>query len=330
MKISRAEPSPQRNSHGMHLGFFDRFFFKSYPDRNGFNRRMFDEDFTGLFSLGSNEDGNLFEIKSNEDETLRKLLGNVKTRYSVGWGDETVCELVEEIAQSLIWFGRSYYFLHDDTERGEVHVTSFGSQGFFQFFGTHFQWVPKRRERLWSQDDEGLQREIRILNTAKLMRFDMPKSIERMLSAQNKILAVIDKNEYRITDFQSESTYENPNPANHFDFSLWRDARDRVLYRVTRGTGWNGRKYDSSKRSDFFDCLRMIRFRRNQLLLRDDILNQLSIELSRVGKRYKAGFSVKITGANELASVANLNQLEERLLREDVEFNEVIDYCYKN
>lgn len=65
------------------------------------------------------------------------------------------------------------------------------------------------------------------------------------------------------------------------------------------------------------------------LLLRDDILNQLSGELSRVGKGYKAEFSVEITGTDELPSIAHLNELEVRLAREDVGFNEIIDYCYK-
>jgi len=65
-------------------------------------------------------------------------------------------------------------------------------------------------------------------------------------------------------------------------------------------------------------------------LLRDDILNQLSGELSRVGKNYKAKFSVEISGTDELSSVAYLNELEMRLAREEVGFNEIIDYCYKS
>jgi len=73
----------------------------------------------------------------------------------------------------------------------------------------------------------------------------------------------------------------------------------------------------------------LIRFRRNQLLLRDDILKQLSCELSRVGKGYKAEFSVEISRTDELPSVAYLNELEVRLAREEVGFNEIIDYCYK-
>ncbi|MDW0358118.1 hypothetical protein [Vreelandella venusta] len=259
---------------------------------------------------------------------MKKLLGNVKTRYSPHSVDESIRELVEEIAQSLIWFERAYFFLQDDTEQEEIHVSSFSSYGVVRLFGTYIQWVPKRWERHWDRDDEQLPREIRILDAAKVMRFDMPTPLKHVLSAQNRTLAVLDKHQLGEAKFHSQATYENPNPTNHFDFRVWIDVQERALYRATRRTGWNGRKYDSTKRSDFFDCHRLIRFRRNQLLLRDDILNQLSGELSRVGKDYKTEFSVEISGTDELPSVAHLNELEVRLVREEVGFNEIFDYCY--
>lgn len=329
MKIFRAEPSHRHHFLDEQMGLVDSLFVKREQQKTDFNRRMFDEDFARLFHSMNRRSGNLFEIVSNDDELMRKLLGNVKTRYAPHPVDETIRELVEEIAQSLIGFGRAYYFLHDDTEQEEIHIASFSSGGVVRLFGTHIQWVPKCKERHWDREDEELPREIRILDAAKVMRFDMPTSIKLMLSAQNKTLAVLDKHKFGVTDFQPQVTHENPNPTNHFDFRVWSDTQDRALYRATRSTGWNGRKHDSSKRSDFFDCHRLIRFRRNQLLLRDDILSQLSGELSRVGKGYNAEFSVELSGTDELPSIAHLNELEVRLVREEVGFNEIIDYCYK-
>ena len=329
MKIFRAEPSHWHRLCDVKIGLVDSLFVKREQLKPGFNRRMFDEDFASLFHSMNRRSGNLFEIVSNNDKLMQKLLGNVRTKYAPHSVDETIRELVEEIAQSLIWFGRAYYFLHDDREQEEVRVASFNSGGVGSLFGTYIQWVPKRRERHWDRDDEELPREIRILDAAKVMHFDMPTSIKRMLSAQNKTLAVLDKHQFGETNFHNLATHENPNPTNHFDFHVWKDTQERALYHATRSTGWNGRNYDSSKYSDFFYCHRLIRFRRNQLLLRDDILSQLSSEFSRVGKGYKAEFSVEITGTDELPSVAHLNELEVKLAREEVGFNEIIDYCYK-
>lgn len=329
MKIFRAEPSRWHHMRDEQLGLVDSLFVKRERQEPGFNRRMFDEDFSRLFRSMSRQNSNLFEIVSNNEELLQKLLNNVKTRYAGHRVDGTIRELVEEIAQSLVWRGRAYYFLHDQTEQEEIHIASLSSDGIMNLFGTHIQWVPKRRERHWDRDDEELPREIRILNAAKVMRFDMPKSIKRMLSVQNRTLAVLDKHQFEVTDLHPHATYDNPNPINHFDFNVWRNTQEHALYSATRSTGWNGRKYDSAKRSDFFDCHRLIRFRRNQLLLRDDILNQLCGELSRIGKGYTAEFSVEISGTDELPTVAHLNELEVRLTREEVGFNEIIDHCYK-
>lgn len=329
MKIIKAEPMNRHQFHDVQLGLIDRLLLKSERERPDFNRRMFDEDFERLFRSTNRRGDNLFEIVSNDDGLAQRLLGNIETRYSPHPVDEAVRELVEEIAQSLIWSGTALYFLRDDTEQGKVYVASFSSDGVVRLFGTDIQWVPKRTERHWDRDDEELPREVRILDAAKVMRFVMPKSIKRMLSAQRRTLAVLDKHQFGATDFQPHATHENPNSTNHFDFRMWRDTQERALYRATRGTGWNGRKYDSSKRSDFFDCYRLIRFRRNQLMLRDDILRQLSIEFSRVGRRYKAKFSIEISGTEELPNVEHLNELEARLTSEDVQFSEIIDYHFK-
>lgn len=288
---------------------------------------MFEEDFAHIFNYSNINNGRLFDISSSDEELTERLLSNVRTRYGPDPVDETVREWVEDIAQSLVWIGAAYYCLKDDAERNDIYISSFSSSGVAHLFGTYVQWVPKRTVRHWDRDDEEVPREIRILDSSKVIRIAMPKAIKRVISSQNRILATIDKYQFGATDFQPKATHENPNPVNHFNFSIWQETQERALYRCTRATGWNGRKYDSSKRSDFFDCYRLLRFRRNQLLLRDDILSQLSAELSRVGKDYNADFTVKISGTDKLPSVKTLNELEARLAREEVGFTEIIDYC---
>lgn len=330
MKVFRAAgPSRHHRFDEVHLSFFDRLFLRDEEDRPDLNRRMFNEDFSRVFHYADRHSGRLFEISSNDEKLTGRLLSNVRTQYGPHPIERTIRKLVEEIAESLIWRGATYYSLEDDAERDDIHIASFASRGVAHLFGTHIQWVPKRTVRHWDRDDEEVPREIRILNSSKVLCFVMPKAIKRLLSLQSRTLAVIDKHQFGVADFQPLATHENPNPTNHFDFSVWRDTQERALYRSTRATGWNGRKYDSSIRSDFFDCHRLIRFRRNQLVLRDNILSQLSAELSRVGKGYNSEFAVEVSGTDELPSVAHLNELEARLTREEVGFTEVVDYCLK-
>ncbi|ENG8026103.1 hypothetical protein ABVF67_003168 [Vibrio parahaemolyticus] len=329
MKIFKAEPSAWDYFHSDVIGGFDRFFIQRKQQDTGFYRMMFDEDFSRLFRSMAYPGDDLFNLASNDNELTQNLLSNVRTNYSQGSFDEIISELVEEIAQSLIYTGIAYYFLYDGIEKDKTHIAALSSIGVTRVCGMYIQWVPKRKESHWERGDEELPREIRILDKAKVMRFILPKSIKRMLFAQNKTLSVLDRYKFRDTDLNVLATYENPNPINHFDFGVWRDIQERALYISTRTTGWNGRMHDSSKRSDFFDCHRLIRFRRNQITLRDSILKQLSTELSRVGRLYREDFSVDISATDRLLSITLLNDLELRLKREEVGFNEIIEYCYK-
>lgn len=328
MKIVKVAPFNQYHVDNVHLTFIDKLFIKPKHGELSFNRNMFDEDFARIFRSVSRRSDNLFSVESNNDELIQRLFGNIRTRYGSKHIDEAVRELVEEIAQSLIRYGTAYYFLHDTFEQEEIHIAPFSAFGVFYFFKMYFQLVPKRWERHWDSDDKEFPRELRILDWTKLMHFSMPRSIRRMLSKQNRILAVLDKHQYDGAGFFPKATYENPHPKNDFDFRIWRDKQERVLHRATRETGWDGRN-NSSKCSDFFICHRLIRFRRNQLILRDHILDQLSNEFTRVGRQYNAEFYVAISPTNILPKVDKLNDLEARLLREEVSFTEVLDICYE-
>ncbi|RVU85883.1 hypothetical protein EOL70_00070 [Leucothrix sargassi] len=326
MKVLRAEPWLQGNFRNERIAIIDSFFMRRKKNRAEFNLRMFHEDFEGLFNPLHYRNRNLFEIKSTDDNLVLKLLGNVRVGYSSNVVGETIRELIDDIAQSLIRLGKAYYFLHEGTDQQAIYVAQLESTGVFRLFNRFIQWVPQRYEKQSGQDIE-LSREVRILDRTKIMCFDMPTAVKRILHEQNRTLSVLDKYQFSIP--QSLGMGGGNKQTNNFDFNAWNDLQTLVLCRATRSTGWSGRKERSINQSDFFICHRLIRFRRNQLLLRDSILNQLNSELSRVGREYKTDFSVEISLNDELPNISDLNELEERLVNEQVGFTEIIDYCYK-
>ena len=327
MKIVRAGHPHPNNFYLENLGIFDRFLIKMKSERLGFNRRMFNEDFARIFSYSNWGDRSLFKITSNDDEFTARLLGSVRTRFELHPANEVVKKMIENIAESLLWFGDSYYFVTDDLEREKFYISLVPADRIFYFVGVYFHFLPKRHERHLNTDDQELPRELRILDRSKLMHFRLPRSIRRMLSSQNAILAGLDKHHGMSAGFFPHATHEIPNPQYDFDFRKWRDTQDLALYRATRETGWNGRKYYSSKTSDFFDCHRLIRFRRNQLKLRDGILRQLSSEFTRIGKYHRTGYHVEMTPTKALPTVTDLDDLEARLSREEAGLAEVKDFC---
>lgn len=329
MKFSKSRPLPYFHDREAQFSFLDRLFVSKIGKESGFNRRMFDEDFSSIFHYSNRRSGVLFDITTSNQELTERLLTSVVTQYGPHGSDETIWEWAEEIAKSLICSSKAYYHLWDDSDSDSIRISSFGPSGVSTLLGVTLQWVPRHTERHRDRDDEEKPREVRLLDGRKVLRFTMPKMLRQILRAQNRTLVTIDKHHFQAANFHPQATHEDPNPTNYFDFGVWRDNQDQALYRSTRQTGWNGRKYDGSKRSDFFDCHRQIRFRRNQLLLRDDILRQIGSELIRVGREYDVGYVISIAPTAALPRIDQINDLESRLKREEASFTEVIDFCLK-
>lgn len=329
MLFSRSRPLVYFHNEDMKIKFLDRFFIRKERPESDLNQRMFDEDFSLIFHHSNRRDGDLFDIATSDSVLTERLLSNVKTRYRPHGIDETIREWTEEIANALIYAGKAYYHLWDDPDSDGVKISSFGPNGVTTILGVTYQWVPRHVERHWDRDAEEKPREVRFLDRLKVLRFKMPKMLRQMFRVQNKTLAIIDRHQYGLTNFHPRATHENPNPITHFDFDAWRDAQDLALYRSTCGTGWNARRHDGTKRSDFFDCHRLIRFRRNQIILRDDILKQLGSELNRLGQQLNPKYDLSIKPSCRLPSLKQLDELELRLSAENATFSEVIDVCLK-
>lgn len=329
MKILKGAPFYCYHLDYDYLSFIERLLIKPKYERPGFYQGMSNEDFPRVFHSARRQVNNMFNIESNDEGLTQKLLGNVHTRNRQHSVDDTIRELIEEIAQSLVWFGRTHYFVHNICEQDKVFIRSLNPNGLFRFFSAFFQFVPKRIESHIDRENEMLPRELRILDKTKLMYFEMPRSLRIMLSKQNRILAVLDKHQFDSTKFFVQVTHENPYPKKHFDFHIWKNIQERTLYSATRKTGWNARNYDSNKRSDFFLCYQLIRFRRNQLVLRDYILLQLGKELTKAGRELNLNFYVSISPGSDLPQIDELDDLESKLSKEEISFTEVLDYCYE-
>lgn len=323
----KSKPLLWHLNHEAKLELIDKLFVRSKRQNCDFHLRMFNEDFSQVFRSINNYDNDCFEVSSSCDELLLKLMSSTSSKYSRSSLDHNIFMLVKEICQSLIWFDTAYYYCYDDPEQGEVILRPFAPKGIIRLADIYIQWVPKRIEKNIDCEDTLHPRELHVLDSAKIMRFELSYYFKRILSKQRYVLNRIDKSDPASMHLNKLPTYENPNPTNYFDFQLWSKINERILYRASQSTGWSVRN-SASNLSDFFVCYRLLRFRRNQLLLRDMVIDQLSVQLTKLGKSYNPDFSVKISTTNNLSSVQDINELENKLAREEIGFDEIFSNVY--
>lgn len=330
MKVHKAEPLINYYPYTIYFGWLERLFIKTERDSLGFYRKMFAEDFAQLFYSFNHRTTKFFELTSNDEELANKLLKSVRTNLGSDTIDEAIRHFVEDISKSLTFQGNAYYFLHKDYEQDRIHTVQFDSFGVMRFLNTYLQWIPKRIERDEYNDSKHLPRELRFFGACNVLRFYIPGPIKSLLSSQNKVLDTIDSHDRTAEKyFFSGSNDGRLNQKTNFEFDYWKKLQDKALFKSTRLTGWGCRAYNHPKKSDFFDCHRLIRLRRNQVNFRDALLSQISSELSRVGKAYKSDFSMTITCTDSLLSYSKLNELEAKLKVESVGFDEISDYCFE-
>ncbi|MDC5820386.1 hypothetical protein OPW19_11200 [Vibrio europaeus] len=326
MRVTKGEPLHHYRYDDENLNFIERFVTRKKRRVEGFYQRMFNEDFSRIFRASSVKHS-LFNITSNDDELAKRLLVGLKSQHRYQNSDEIIRAWVEDIAQSLLWSQTAYYFVHDVQAQNESRIIPLNFDDIFNVLGINFQLVPKRFERPWKSDEELLPRELRILEANKLIRFNICHKLNKLLSRQNRTLGLLDKYKDNNLQFYPQATYDEPSPKTYFDFNCWSKTQHKALHIATRETGWSARNLGESERSVYFDYYRMLRFRRNQLIFRDDILDQIGRELTRIGRQYNEMFTIVISPTSALPKVEELNDLEEQFSKEQVSFKEIRD-CY--
>ena len=106
-----------------------------------FNQNMFNDDFRNMFFGSSRRDANTFRISLNNQELQDKLLGAFVSRHSYSRSHSIIEEVVEEVFQSLIYYGKAVYILQEHEDDGQF-FRAIPANSVFRFLGLAFQYLP--------------------------------------------------------------------------------------------------------------------------------------------------------------------------------------------
>jgi hypothetical protein len=116
--------------------------------------------------------------------------------------------------------------------------------------------------------------------------------------------------------------------TSYYNFSEHKDAIDRMHWRISKEIGWHHRVTLSGNENinDYYSHARQLIFKRNVLVLRDSIINDLGNMVSIIGNNY--GYNAKL-GSSGLTTV---EEAEEKILKWKIggmDFKEVSNFIYE-
>lgn len=308
----------------------ERFFLRDkFRAFDNFYVHMFLQDCSQMVPYRRLEEGKgRFAINSNNPDLAQQIMRSLGTRHSRANADDILRSLCEEVTQALLVSGRALYTFEVEEKDStlEFGFSRIKASYIFKIFGSYFQYAPA--EQYSWPDEKNDTKKARFLNLddSMVLSFQLPISLRyKLKSMMRKLSKLSDWKNPNLELMYRQPTLENPNPeSGPFDFQEFRKKLDIALFRSIEFTGWSARDYDGKKQSDFFHCVRHLRFRRFQARIRDLFLEQLSAQLQSAVRQYEPDFDFQILPDNLLTNEI-IDQMAADLESGKLAFSKLID-----
>jgi hypothetical protein len=155
-----------------------------------------------------------------------------------------------------------------------------------------------------------------ILDRTLVFRFTLPPPFRRILPGILQGLAAI--SDIRLPEFVLATTGTASRVP--FDYELHRWTSDVAVARLTRLTGWTGRGSSFERMLEHYQLVRLLRFERFKIRVRDEIVATLNNALVTAGQRIADLGHIVV---RELPTEADVDAAEARLASGDGSFGDV-------
>lgn len=277
--------------------------YRSYDERNE----------ASLIQLSSPND------LAQEDISLA-LSGNDYQRHNL---EEAVTDFIRECASTIMHEGQAIYEIVHYTD-ANTPETSFSklehvpNRNIKFFLGQPFQILPKL------EDFEDKEPRFKRITKGKLVIFRMPKPYRANHKALRLQLDAVGKDGVQNLHIKAmeEADKQKRHTLNHkinvmdgYKFS------DLAVLSATNSIGWNARDVPSKYFQEYFTLVRLLRFERFKLSLRNSILNTINDNLTRLvsDPAYDGRLQFQ-----DLPTEEDIRQAEKDLKEGSKSFNDII------
>ncbi|MDO6487912.1 hypothetical protein Q4503_09390 [Colwellia sp. 6_MG-2023] len=244
------------------------------------------------------------DVKNKEKakELLNSLASN--NRLST---NELVCDAVDNIVKSMLYSGKAYYEITQDTP-DFLKLDNFTSDKLVNIFGLYFQFVPEKDRKMWKK-----KLVVKVSNS--IWKIEIPKELGGSSGYRKLIHSLGNNTEMYPKCYDIEKIVTQ---SSDFNFNEYINQTKVYQYRLLELWGGNLRHTSTEYANEYYLIHRIVRFNRAQAILREHVINQLNILLNR--KKIKSIIEVK-----GLPTVQSIDEQLKKLEEGEAKFVEIIN-----
>lgn len=256
-----------------------------------------------------------------EEDISLALSGNDYHRNNL---EEAVSNFIKECASTIMHEGQAIYeivhYTDEDTSEASFSKLEHVPNRNIKFLlGQPFQILPKL------EDFEDKEPRFKRITKEKLVIFRMPKPYRtgyKVLQLQLDGVGKDGVQNLHIKMMEKASRKKHNALNSKIDIMDGYKIRDLAVLSATNSIGWNARDVPSKHLQEYFSLVRLLRFERFKLKLRNSILNIINNNLTRLVSDLAYDGKIEF---HELPTEEDIQQAEKDLKEGNRQFNNIID-----
>jgi hypothetical protein len=235
---------------------------------------------------------NITGDEKNKEKTT-KLLTSLASNNRLST-NELVCDAVDNIVKSMLYSGMAYYEITQDTP-GFLKLDNFTSDRLVNILGVYFQLVPAKDRKMWNK-------KFVVKASNSIWKIKIPKELGGDSGYRKLIQDLGNNTEMYPKCFDIEKIATQPSS---FNFNEYISQTKIYQYSLLQLWGGTLRHTSTEYANEYYLIHRIVRFNRAQAILREHVISQLNILLSRK----------KIKSTIELFGLPTVQFIDEQLIK---------------
>jgi hypothetical protein len=287
------------------------------------NFMLIDDMHLAIMPLNPRSNAKLrIEITPYSKDIEDLIMNGLITQFGKAWDlKESVCNFVNELAHSLVYFGKVYYEI-------VYYFLDIKKIDYFEFQRIPNDFIHSCLKFYWQFFPKNKQKKINkfnFLQKDRIMFISIPKELGGYKRYRNTLRSLYSIRESFMPEFALNDMMKQKSTKG-YNYLMYYNCYEEEVAKITRRFGWNARGTFQERSSEYYYFYRVLKFNKTKAILREHIIKNLNKSLREIGKIMHFDANILIKG---LPTSKDYDRYLKELNKGTLQFKDII-YIEKN